>query len=75
MGVCGITARPRAEGGALKSYPAMGLSVTYDHRAVDGAPASRFARALCEKLERFRTLLAFDAALTKGDTRTWIKAI
>ncbi|MDR1581326.1 MAG: 2-oxo acid dehydrogenase subunit E2 [Synergistaceae bacterium] len=62
LGVCGITARPRAEGGALKSYPAMGLSVTYDHRAVDGAPASRFAQALCEKLERFQTLLAFDAA-------------
>ena len=64
LGVCGITTRPRAEGGELKFYPAMGLSVTYDHRAVDGAPASRFARALCEKLERFQTLLALDAALT-----------
>jgi pyruvate dehydrogenase E2 component (dihydrolipoamide acetyltransferase) len=61
LGVCGITARPRAEGGVLKAYPAMGLSVTYDHRAVDGAPASRFARTLCEKLERFQTLLALDA--------------
>jgi pyruvate dehydrogenase E2 component (dihydrolipoamide acetyltransferase) len=62
LGVCGITTRPRAEGGELKAYPAMGMSITYDHRAVDGAPASRFARALCERLERFQTLMVFDAA-------------
>jgi len=36
----------------------MGLSLTYDHRAVDGAPASRFMRDLCTALENFDMLLA-----------------
>ena len=34
-------------------YPACTLSLTYDHRAVDGAPASRFLQALCRNLENF----------------------
>jgi pyruvate dehydrogenase E2 component (dihydrolipoamide acetyltransferase) len=59
LGVCGITTRAReGAGGGVEAYPAMGLSVTYDHRAVDGAPASRFAQALCRKLEQFTLLLA-----------------
>jgi pyruvate dehydrogenase E2 component (dihydrolipoamide acetyltransferase) len=33
------------------------MSLTYDHRAVDGAPASRFAKAVCDKLEQFSMLL------------------
>jgi len=32
-------------------YPACHLSLTVDHRAVDGAPAARFLKALCETLE------------------------
>lgn len=32
-------------------YPAGYLSLTYDHRAVDGAPAAEFFRALCGNLE------------------------
>jgi pyruvate dehydrogenase E2 component (dihydrolipoamide acetyltransferase) len=35
----------------------MTLSLTYDHRAVDGAPASRFLQALCKNLETFTLLL------------------
>jgi pyruvate dehydrogenase E2 component (dihydrolipoamide acetyltransferase) len=59
LGVCGVTERVRrGAGGALEAYPAMGLSITYDHRAMDGAPASRFAKALCDSLARFRLLLA-----------------
>jgi pyruvate dehydrogenase E2 component (dihydrolipoamide acetyltransferase) len=58
LGVCGVTDRVRMGRGGLETYPAIGLSVTYDHRAVDGAPASRFAQALCRKLERFHLLLA-----------------
>lgn len=34
-------------------YPAGHLSLTYDHRAVDGAPSARFLRAVCDNLERF----------------------
>jgi pyruvate dehydrogenase E2 component (dihydrolipoamide acetyltransferase) len=33
------------------SYPAMGLSLTYDHRAIDGAPAARFVSRVCTILE------------------------
>ena len=58
LGVCGITRRVREIDGKLAIYPAMDLSLTYDHRAVDGAPASRFAKELCENLEKFTALLA-----------------
>ena len=57
LGVCGITLRPREKDGSIELYPAMSLSLTYDHRAVDGAPASRFLKELCENLERFTALL------------------
>jgi pyruvate dehydrogenase E2 component (dihydrolipoamide acetyltransferase) len=33
------------------------MSLTYDHRAVDGAPASRFAQEVCDKLAQFSLLL------------------
>ena len=59
LGVCGITQRVRAgEDGQAIFYPAMGLSLTVDHRIVDGAPAAYFMRALCGNLERFTALLA-----------------
>lgn len=58
LGVCGITQRVREEGGQIKLYPAMGLSLTYDHRAVDGSPASKFVKELCQNLEKFTLLLA-----------------
>ncbi|NLO46985.1 MAG: 2-oxo acid dehydrogenase subunit E2 [Clostridiales bacterium] len=48
LGVCCVTARIKTDGSV---YPAMGLSLTYDHRAVDGAPASRFMQELCKNLE------------------------
>lgn len=58
LGVNTITQRVREADGALRAYPCMSLSLTYDHRAVDGAPASRFLQALCKNLERFTALLA-----------------
>ncbi len=59
LGVCTVTERVRtAKDGGIELYPAMGLSLTYDHRAVDGAPASRFMQELCGKLENFTALLA-----------------
>ncbi|MDR1158992.1 MAG: 2-oxo acid dehydrogenase subunit E2 [Oscillospiraceae bacterium] len=57
LGVCAVTERVRTETGTLRSYPAVTLSLTYDHRAVDGAPASRFLQALCRNLEQFSLLL------------------
>jgi len=42
----------------IKTYPAMGLSLTYDHRALDGSPASRFLVDLRNALENFSLLLS-----------------
>ena len=58
LGVCGITTRVREVNGQLQTYPAMGLSLTYDHRALDGSPASRFLKDLKYNLENFTLLLA-----------------
>ena len=59
LGVCATVQRPRkAADGSIQLYPAMALSLTYDHRAIDGAPASRFVQELCKQLEHFTVLLA-----------------
>jgi len=59
LGVCGTIDRVRkAADGSVEIYPAMGLSLTYDHRAVDGTPAARFQQELGKNLENFTTLLA-----------------
>lgn len=55
LGVDTITYRVKADG---STYPAMGLSLTFDHRALDGAPAAKFLKALCTNLENFDLLLA-----------------
>ena len=57
LGVCAIVQRVREQGGQLSAYPAMGLSLTYDHRAVDGAPASRFLKDLVNALEQIDLIL------------------
>ena len=57
LGVDCIVERVRTVGGEIKTYPAMSLSLTYDHRALDGAPASRFLQDVCRALENFTTLL------------------
>lgn len=55
LGVCATVNRLRDDGSV---YPAMGLSLTIDHRAVDGAPAAKFLKELCTALENFGLLLA-----------------
>ncbi len=58
LGVCSIVDRIKVVNGEIKAYPSMGLSLTYDHRAVDGAPAGRFVMELKKNLENFTALLA-----------------
>ncbi len=59
LGVCGTVERVRkGKDGAIEIYPAMGLSLTYDHRAVDGTPAAKFQKELGAALENFTALLA-----------------
>ena len=59
LGVCGTVDRVRkGADGSIQIYPAMGLCLTYDHRAVDGTPAAKFQKELGSNLENFTTLLA-----------------
>lgn len=57
LGLCNMTWRMHEVGGKLVPYQAMGLSLTFDHRALDGAPAARFLQALSAALENFTSLL------------------
>ena len=57
LGVCSITTRVKEVNGEIKTYPAMGLCLSYDHRALDGTPASRFMKELCNALENFSLLM------------------
>ena len=59
LGVCGTIDRVRkGADGNIEIYPAMGLSLTYDHRAVDGTPAAKFQKELAFNLENFTVLLS-----------------
>ena len=57
IGVCGAVTRVKQGPEGLSAYQSIGLSLTYDHRGVDGAPASRFAQQLVKNLENFPLLL------------------
>ncbi len=57
LGVCTITDKPRKGENGIELYPSMGLSLTYDHRAVDGSPAARFQKDLMFNLENIMALL------------------
>jgi pyruvate dehydrogenase E2 component (dihydrolipoamide acetyltransferase) len=53
LGVNTITHRPADLGdGTIGFVPHIGLSLTYDHRAVDGAPASAFLREVKMEIEK-----------------------
>ena len=58
LGVCTVTDKIKVVNGEIKPYKSMGLSLTYDHRAVDGAPAARFLMELKTILENFTAYLA-----------------
>ncbi len=52
LGVGRIKARPVAEEGAVCVRPVAWLSLTFDHRVVDGAPAARFMQRVVQLVER-----------------------
>ncbi len=58
LGVNAVVQRAKEVDGDFVFYPAMGLSLTFDHRALDGAPAARFLQDLKNNLENFSVLLA-----------------
>jgi len=58
LGVNNITRRVKQVNEQDIFYDCMSLSLTFDHRALDGAPAARFLKDLCAGLENFDLLLA-----------------
>jgi pyruvate dehydrogenase E2 component (dihydrolipoamide acetyltransferase) len=58
LGVGGIWLKPVRADGGVKHVDAITLSLTIDHQAVDGAPAARFLKDLCEAMENVEILLA-----------------
>jgi len=59
LGICSVVERPKTVDGQIRLYPAMGLSLTIDHRVVDGAPGARFLADLSQYLENFSLNIAF----------------
>ncbi|NMP36514.1 MAG: 2-oxo acid dehydrogenase subunit E2 [Clostridiales bacterium] len=58
LGVCCIQQKVKSVNGEMKLYPSMGLSITFDHKALDGADAARFLKELTANLESFTLLMA-----------------
>ena len=46
LGICSISLKPIMKDNEIKFIPHIGLSLTFDHRAVDGAPAAKFLQEL-----------------------------
>lgn len=54
LGVCSIINRPADLGNNTFGFiPYVGLSLTYDHRAIDGGPATLFLREIKLEIEKF----------------------
>jgi len=66
LGVCGIELKPVAVSSgdansgncAVRFEPHIGFSLTINHQVIDGAPAARFLKALCEAVAHIDLLLA-----------------
>jgi pyruvate dehydrogenase E2 component (dihydrolipoamide acetyltransferase) len=54
LGVCTIISRPVDLGNNTFGFvPYIGLSLTYDHRAIDGGPATLFLKEIKTQIEKF----------------------
>jgi len=58
LGVCNVQLKPVMNDTEVEFVPHMGLSLTFDHCAIDGAPAARFLSSLKAKLAAFELTLA-----------------
>lgn len=52
LGVGAIREKPVVTDGTVQVRPMMGLSLSYDHRIMDGAPAADFLRKVKEEIEK-----------------------
>ena len=57
LGVSKASMKPVWNGSSFEPRLMLPLSVSYDHRVIDGAEAARFTRYLCELLSDVRHLL------------------
>jgi len=53
LGVCSISLKPIMKEDKIQFIPHIGLSLTFDHRAVDGAPAAKFLQELNTVIANF----------------------
>jgi len=62
LGVCSIELKPVEctddDECAFAFAPYIGFSLTINHQVVDGAPAARFLKALCQAVENLKLHLA-----------------
>ena len=57
LGLSRSSMKPVYEGGAFQPRLMLPLSLSYDHRVIDGAEAARFTRTICEGLSDIRRIL------------------
>ncbi|TFG92945.1 MAG: 2-oxo acid dehydrogenase subunit E2 [Candidatus Atribacteria bacterium] len=53
LGICSISLKPMMKENEIKFIPHIGLSLTFDHRAVDGAPAAKFLQEINKLIAHF----------------------
>jgi len=53
LGICNIQLKAIREEDEVRLAPYLGLSLTFDHRAVDGAPAAKFLKELSLAIAKF----------------------
>ena len=53
LGVCSISLKPIMKEDKIQFIPHIGLSLTFDHRAIDGAPAAKFLQELNKLIADF----------------------
>ena len=58
LGVCNIQLKPVLKDGEVVHVSHIGLSLTFNHQALDGAPAARFLNRLCRNIKDIDLLLA-----------------
>ena len=62
LGIAGLQKTPRVDSsGELAVGRALGLSLTVDHRVIDGAPANQFLTQLCERPRNALASIPFSA--------------
>ena len=56
LGVDSIQLKPVRRDGRIEFIDAIGLSITFDHQVIDGAPGARFLKVVKEKIENVESL-------------------